>query len=722
VILLAAAGALSMLAQVVVLRELVAALYGVELLYVLALGAWLVGTGLGAAAGRLFPATLASGPAGCAALGLLVPVELVVIRVAAPLAGAVTGAYLPFPAQLLWIAAATIPPAALCGWLFPALAGAASARRSLSVGRSYAVESAGAAAGGAGLTVAIALGASTFQVAAVAPVIGAVAVFAARRRWPVHRRFWLSVSVLTVCGTVAVFGRAWDLSLLRRIYPSLVEAADTPYGRVILSGPASQVAVYENGALVFDTEGFSAEAFADLAGLQHGRPARALVIGGGGEGVPDALARHRIPEIDNVEVDRRAYDLVRARSAGATSRAKAGSAVRVHFEEPRLFLERPVSYDLILVAAGEPVSGASSRFYTREFFALCARRLTPDGVLALRLAAAENVWPRPLVRRTASIVTAVREVFTAVEILPGATLYVLASNGGPAATPAVLAARLQERGIQPRLITPPYLQYLYTNDRRRELEALLESAAGERPNTDSAPVCYRYAALLWLSSFYPSLAAASVPLATRLVWLWWGGAAAVALAAVAWLRRGRNRRAAAGLFGAGFVGMVLETVLLLRFQIANGVVYQQVGWLLTCFMAGMAAGGWAGGGGVPLRPGRWGRLAIPAALSGASIATVLTVMWMPASAGLAGTSVLLAAAGAAVGIAFAAGAGIWRGEPGAAASALYAADVVGGALGALAATLVLVPVAGLAGAAAAALAAGTALFALIPRSGSGDRG
>jgi spermidine synthase len=720
VILLAAAGALSMLAQVVVLRELVAALYGVELLYVLALGAWLIGTGAGAAAGRLVPATAPAGSAGCVALSLLVPLELVLIRVAGPLSGAVTGAYLPFPAQLLWVAAATLPPAALCGWLFPALAGAASARRGVSVGRSYAVESAGAAAGGAGLTVAIALGAPTFQVAAAAPAIGMVAVTAGHLRWPARRRIWLSMLVLTACGAVGVFGRPWDLALLRYAYPSLVDAADTPYGRVILAGPASQAAVYENGALAFDTEGFSAEAFADLAGLQHERPARALVINGGGEGVPEALARHRIPKIDNVEVDRRAYELVRPRTSGATSRAAAGSPVRVHFEEPRLFLERPVSYDLILVASGEPVSGASSRFYTREFFGLCARRLTRNGVLALRLAAAENVWPRPLVRRTASIVTAVRKEFSTVQVLPGATLYVLASNGGPAATPAVLAARLAERQLHPRLITPPYLQYLYTNDRRQEIEALLASAAGERPNTDSTPVCYRYAALLWLSSFYPSLAASAPPVARGPGWLWWGAAVAVSLAAAAWVRRGHNRRVAAGLFGAGFVGMVLETVLLLRFQIANGVVYAHVGWLLTCFMAGVAAGGWAGSG-VPSRPRGLVPLAIPAVSAGAALLTLLAVAWAPASAGLAGTSVLLAATGAAVGLAFAAGARLWRGLPGAAASALYAADVAGGAAGAVAATLALVPAAGFAGAAAAALTAGLALFAFIPRSGSGDR-
>ncbi len=718
-ILLAAAGALSMLAQVVVLRELVAALYGVELLYVLALGAWLVGTGLGAAAGRLFPAAALAGPAGCVALGLAIPVELVAIRAAGPLAGAVTGAYLPFPSQLVWLAAATLPPAAICGWLFPVLARAASARRGISVGRGYAIESAGAAAGGAAVTAAIALGASTFQAAAAAPAIGAVAVIATRLQWPGRRRCRLSVLVLIACGALAVLGRPWDMALLRRMYPSLVDAVDTPYARVVIAGHESQLAVYENGALAFDTEGFAAEAFADLAGLQHERPARALVINGGAEGVADALARHGIPEIHDVEVDRRAYDIVRARTSAVTTRAAASRPVQVHFEEPRRFLERHASYDLILLAAGEPVSGASSRFYTREFFDLCARRLARDGVLALRLAAAENVWPRPLVRRTASIVAAVREVFDTVDLVPGATLYVFASNGGRPATPAVLAARLAERRLQPRLVTPPYLLYLYTNDRRSEVDALLASAAGERPNTDAAPVSYRYAAQIWLSAFYPSMAAPAAPVAGRSGWMWWGGASALALAAAAWVRRGHNRRAAAGLLGAGFVGMVLETVLLLRFQIANGVVYQQVGWLLTCFMAGMAAGGWAAGG-APPQP-RQARLAIAAASAGASLLALLAVAWFPSSAGLTGTSVLLAVAGAAVGSAFAAGARLWRGDTGAAASTLYAADVVGGSAGALAATLALVPVAGFQGAAAAALAAGIALVAVTPRSGCGGR-
>ena len=195
------------------------------------------------------------------------------------------------------------------------------------------------------------------------------------------------------------------------MYPGLIDAVDTPYARVAITRLGTQVSVFENGALAFDTEGLSAEAFADLAAVQHPNPRRALVIGGGGEGVPDALARHGIPLIHDLEVDRRAFERVRLSCGRRGPPRRPEAAVDVRFEEPRRYLDHAEPYDLILVAAGEPASGASNRFYTREFFAQCARRLTAGGVLAIRLAAAENVWPRPLARRTASIVSAVRQVF-----------------------------------------------------------------------------------------------------------------------------------------------------------------------------------------------------------------------------------------------------------------------------------------------------------------------
>jgi spermidine synthase len=722
VTLLFTAGALSMIAQVVILRELVAALFGVELLYVLALGTWLTGAALGSAAGRHLPATRAVGVAGCILLGLLVPAELILIRTAGPTAGAVPGAYLPFPLQLAWIAALTLPPAAASGVLFPPLS-ALAARKAPGVGRSYAVESAGAAAAGVAVTLAMWLGASTLHLAVAAPAVALVAAAAgARRRTLAVWAAAIAISASAVA--LARNGRPWDLALLRSMYPAIVDALDTPYARIVITRTGSQLAVFENGALAFDTEGTSAEAFADLAAVQHPHPLRALVIGGGAEGVASALARHGIPVIHNLEIDERADRLARLHTVPDRRFGTGEGAVTVIYDEPRRFLDRPATYDLILVAAGEPASGASSRFYTREFFRQCARRLARGGIVAIRLAAAENVWPRPLARRTASIAAALQQEFSALQFVAGATLYLFASDSPLSSDPALLAGRLVERGVHPRLITGPYLNYLYTNDRREEVARVLAPTPPATPNRDAAPVCFQYAAMTWLAKFYPDLAAGSAGTGGVPSWAILFVAAIALGGALVWARRRPDRRIAAMLLGAGFIGMVLETLLLLRYQVRNGIVYQQIGWLLTCFMAGLTAGAYAFGerrhdGGLvpPIR----GASAIPLMLLATTLVAWAAIAWLPATSGLPGTSALLLLAGLSVGTSMAMAGRLWQGDRRRAASTLYAADVAGGAVGAVIATLVLVPAAGLDGSALLMAASAAVLFLLSPRSGSGAR-
>ena len=287
----------------------------------------------------------------------------------------------------------------------------------------------------------------------------------------------------------------------------------------------------------------------------------------------------------------------------------------------------------------------------------------------------------------------------------------------------MLSGRLLERGVRPRLMTPPYLEYLYTNDRRDEVARLLRETPVDGPNRDAAPVCYQYAAMTWLSKFYPGLAAASrggepwPPVgAVRRRWRW---------PSVGDRRLGppppepRRRR---GLLAAGFIGMVLETVLLLRYQISHGIVYQQIGWLLTCFMAGMTAGRHP----PPAEPRRGAPPAAdaqhPAAVARrARLRRGWPLPGFRPRQGWSARALLLAAVGVAVGAAFGAGARLWQGDARGAASALYAADVAGGAVGAVAATLVLVPAAGLDWSALLMAALAAALFALIPRSGSAGR-
>jgi hypothetical protein len=284
-------------------------------------------------------------------------------------------------------------------------------------------------------------------------------------------------------------------------------------------------------------------------------------------------------------------------------------------------------------------------------------------------------------------------------------------------------ARLEARPVTARVMTPPYLRYLYESDRRAEVATLLASAGDVGANRDAAPVCYRYAATLWLSKFYPQVAASGASSVPAGRWPMAAVPVAVLGAAAAglwWARRSAGRASAALMFLVAGATMSLESVLLLRYQIANGVMFVNVGWLLTCFMAGLTAGAWRGG---PI----CGQAAADAAarrllflLAALSLA-VLAVTRVASLAGLAGTSVLLAATGLVAGRGFGLLTAARPGDPSRAASSMYAADVAGGAAGAWLSMLLFVPVFGLDGTALLCAAAALSMLPLCLTRGSARR-
>jgi spermidine synthase len=385
-------------------------------------------------------------------------------------------------------------------------------------------------------------------------------------------------------------------------------------------------------------------------------------------------------------------------------------AVRLTRADPRHFLkDRGFAWDLILVGMPEPSSGETNRFYTREFFAQCAARLHPGGIVALRLPAAENLWTPQTTRRTASVYRALASVFPEVLVLPGAMTVITASAAPLPRSSEILNDRLREREFQTRLVSPPYIRYLFTNDRFADVEKRLKETAVPE-NTDIRPVCYPYAVMSWLARFFPSLALADLPgFGTEgkgFGKIGWGVVLGLGLGiGLALLFLGSRLRPAwhRGLLAAvaGFLGIVSESVLILAYQAKEGVLYQDIGLLLAAFMAGLALGAPVfrdlilGTGVKKKRALAWGYALLGGfgLLGFAAIGTVTG----GAAGGLLLTAGLLAAAGFLVGGLFAY-AGL-RGvrEQKKVIGPLYAADLLGGCLGALFGSLALIPILGLAG-------------------------
>ncbi len=717
-------GFVSILAQVVLLRELNVAFFGVELVYILAIAVWLLWTAAGALVGRrIHPRSEAAVGYLFVAFALLVPADVAFIRGFRALSGGIPGAYLPFGAQVAGLLAALFPVGVVLGLLFQ-WAARAYVNRTRTLARAYAIESAGGVAGGLASTLFLASGVQNFTIAVLCSLVSACAVFVAtwanRGSEVPHRRgaLYAGAIVLPVVLVLLAGSSRVDESLTRLTHPALVSSRDSPYSRITVTRQGDQFVVLENNALAFETQSAAAEELVHLAASQVETVGRVLILGGGVEGTVAEILKYSPRHADYVELNPVVVSLIEKSLPSPYWEPLRSKTVTLTIGDPRRFIDTPARYDIILIGAPDPTSGETNRFYTVEFFERCRTALAEGGVVALRLRSSENVWTPSVAYRNTSIYGALKTVFRDVIILPGVTNIVVASNTALTRDPAVLAQRLKARGVTTRLVTPQYVSYLYTNDRFAEIARVVSTTAIP-PNTDAKPACYRYSSMIWLSKFFPKLIAAdtrSFESASR--------GPAVALAASALIlggvfiqcrRRLRWRRVV--LTGvAGFVGMVIETVLILHYQTKSGVLYQNIGILLTVFMAGLAAGSAV----VPRLSGRLaGRAqqktrALPLALfCGFSVLNLAFAgaLEFDIPLGLGAVSLFLFAGGFLVSGVFAYASLLGADDPRSLISPLYAADLLGGCAGSLMASMILIPFLGMTQ--AAGLMAALSLFALL---------
>jgi spermidine synthase len=598
------------------------------------------------------------------------------------------------------------------------------AERRDTLARAYAIESVGGILGGAAATLALRVGFQNFTIAAICSLLALLsAVHRAgrdgRRDGPGRFLSGLSavagivlLAILWQGGTIDRWSTGWN-------HPALLATCDTPYGRITMSGRLGQVSVFENGALAFDSEGTSAEELVHLAAIEHPDPRSILILGGSLEGLAREAERHRPERIDVLELDRRAFDLARRHLPGDPLQVPGATRARVRFADPRRHLREfdRRAYDLILVGMPEPTSAEGNRFYTREFFAQCAEWLSPGGVVAFRLRSAENLWTPLLLRRARSIQRALGEVFPEIIVLPGVTNIFIGSLGPLERDPEKLASRLEERGIEARMVSPAYVRYVHTNPRFAEAQDRL-AATSAPVNSDARPICYQYTLLLWLSRYYPVLTLIDLPerigpWGARAAWL----AVVGVLVVLAWLRREPAARRVILVAMAGFLGMVLESALILGYQMRSGVLFQDLGLLLTVFMAGLALGSfsvhrWArrgsDGGGLS----RWLGAGLLAAFAGLSTLCAVLLSGVVA-AGIGLTALALLLCGGLVAAVFAYASLRRISDQRLVVSPLYAADLIGGCLGSLAGSLILIPILGLGDTALAMLVVAAAALIVV---------
>jgi len=773
-IALAALGFTSTIAQVLLMRELVATFYGNELLFGLVLAAWLAWVAAGAwiadcglrisdcrsqisrqhSAFRT-PHSAFRNPHSAMAVGLvlaavLLLAEMALVRGVRLLLRATPGAFVEFGPMVGAVAIILAPLCLLVGSLFT-LGARLTVEQGGTAGRAYVWESIGAVTGGALFSFLLIRYLDPFQTALLVSAVNLAAASqqsanqqiskSANRRSQIANHptsnlqpptsnlhspssLLLLLPSCLLLLTSLPLGHSLHTATLRWQWPDLAFVADSPYGRLAVQARDGQRVFYENGLLAFETQGTFPEEVAHFPLLAHPDPREVLLVGGGVAGDLREILKHPGVRVTYVELDPLLIEAAQAHLPPQDAAVLQDPRVTLVLTDGRLYVRTARrAFDVVILDLPEPATGALNRFYTREFFAEVRAVLNPGGLFALGLPSAENYWSPELARRNGSVYWTLRDVFPEIVVLPGEHNFFLASDVPLEADPALWAGRLAERGIETRWVTPEYVEYVFTTDRFAEVQSQLVATAGVRLNRDLAPICYYYDLVLWLSRFYPNLR--EVFERASLVNLGWVAVPLLlAVGLVRW-RRGRRPEAYEGwavpfaIATAGLANMMLEVVILFAFQVLHGTVYARVSLIVTALMAGLALGGAAGNRLLPpsvlpatgaSRRVRWALIGVLAGVAVYSGVLPL-VLRLPILVPAFVFPLLAAVAGALTGAAFPLAVALRAGRM---VGHLYGADLAGGCLGALLGAALFVPVLGIPQTCAAiSLAALAGLMALL---------
>ena len=623
-------GFTAIVAQVVLIRELLTSFSGNELAIGIFFANWLLLEALGSYGAGRWAGKLASGTSFYAGLQLFLalafPAIIFLTRIAKNLLGIIPGqginVFTIFYASLFLL----IPLGLADGAQFSVgcrLFTEGKNRGILSIGKVYIYEAIGSLAGGVVGTYICLQYVNSFQTALALALLNVFSallllLFVDTPDRGIHQRRWFPLIfrsprlalkmtaglLLLVCGVLVPL-KGIDYLHTRSAAAQWRNYEVLDYGNSIYSNVAvikrlEQMNIMANGVPVStipNPDIAFIEEFVHLTLLAHPHPRDVLLVGGGIGGVLQEILKHPLQKIHYAELDPLIIDAARRHAPEFTAADVDDPRVKVHHVDGRYFIRTAdEQYDVILINLPDPSTLEINRCYTLEFYQMCRRRLKPDGILCLQMPGSTTFLSRELIELNANIIQTLKQVFPYLQIIPGEYNLLLASSNPSVTTiqPDVLIQRLRQRALQIRLLSDFHIRYKFEKTRLEWYDKEMAKAAEVPFNRDFHPTALYYDLVFWNSVHSPGFAAIFAQLKhLRLGYIIM--AVFVIFVILFFVQRSglawKKSFIVLPIIATGFAGMAVDIVLVLAFQSFYGYLYHWIGLLIAAFMVGLTGGG-----------------------------------------------------------------------------------------------------------------------------------
>ncbi|MBA4419482.1 MAG: spermine synthase, partial [Syntrophus sp. (in: bacteria)] len=171
---------------------------------------------------------------------------------------------------------------------------------------------------------------------------------------------------------------------------NVIHYENSIYQNIVVVKTEDQYTFFSDGLPVITTpvpDIAFVEEFVHIPLLAHPSPERILIIGGGAGGMINEVLKYgSVKRIDYVELDPLLLKMVTRFPTVLIDREIYNPLVHLHFLDGRMYLKQPpCTYDIILLGFPPPHTLQQNRFFSKEFFESVRKALDKDGVFALTM-------------------------------------------------------------------------------------------------------------------------------------------------------------------------------------------------------------------------------------------------------------------------------------------------------------------------------------------------
>ncbi len=383
-------------------------------------------------------------------------------------------------------------------------------------------------------------------------------------------------------------------------HQNLVHYKNSNYGNIVVVERENEYTFFSDGMPVITSPNpdiVYIEEFVHFTMLSHPAPENVLILSGGAGGVINEILKYDVKRIDYAEVDPLMPAIIKEFSTLLTERELKDKRVNIKEVDGRFFLKRtPNKYDVIFSGFTDPSTLQTNRFFTKEFYTLANNKLACNGILVIGIPGSLTYISPELADMNAMVYNTLQTIYPYVRIIPGDGINFYLASRSPEVEEighAEMIERLSAHELQLKLVTPGYLEYRM---HPRWLEWFYDQMKGstEIINSDFRPLGVFYSLVYWNEKFSPTFNHFFKRIENLNIYF---VALIISVLSVLFLTissRTRNPLKPAltlCIFSTGFAGMLFDLILIFAFQVLYGYIFYWLGLLVTAFMAGVMVGG-----------------------------------------------------------------------------------------------------------------------------------